>query len=72
MQQVEYIIRYTDSFEEIANSNLYALNKKMWYGTEITTDIKKKVITVNDKNKPIKDFIDIPEEKNNLITTEEK
>jgi hypothetical protein len=29
MQQVEYIIRYTDSFEEIANSNLYALNKKM-------------------------------------------
>jgi hypothetical protein len=30
---------------------------------EITTDIEKKVITVNGKNRPVKDFIDISEER---------
>jgi hypothetical protein len=30
------------------------------------------LITVNGKLRPVKDFIDIPEEKNNVITSEEK
>jgi hypothetical protein len=44
----------------------------MGYDTEITTDVVQKLITVNGKLKPVKDFIDIPEEKNNVITAEEK
>jgi hypothetical protein len=39
---------------------------------EITTDIENKVITVNGRNRPVKDFIDIQEEKNNVITAEER
>jgi hypothetical protein len=72
MQHVEDITGYTESTEEITDNNLYALNKEMGYDTEITTDVEHKVITVNGKLRPVKDFIDIPEEKNNVITSEEK
>jgi hypothetical protein len=41
----------------------------MGYNTEITTDVEHKVIIVNGKNRPVKDFIDISEEKNNVITS---
>jgi hypothetical protein len=44
----------------------------MGYNTEITADVEKKMITVNGKNRPIKDFIEIPEEKDDVITTKEK
>jgi hypothetical protein len=72
MQLVEDITGYKDCTEEIADNNLYALNREMGYDTEITTDIEHKVITVNGKNRPVKDFIDIPEKKNNIITAEER
>jgi hypothetical protein len=71
MQHVEDITGYTDSIEEITDNNLYALNREMGYDTEITTDVEHKMITVNGKNRPVKDFIDIPEEKNNVIKAEE-
>jgi hypothetical protein len=54
MQHVEDIIRYTSNLEEITDNNLFALNKEMGYDTEITTDIEKKVITVNGKFRQIK------------------
>jgi hypothetical protein len=44
----------------------------MRYDTEIVKDVKKKMITVNGKNRSVKDFIIIPEEVNNIITAEEK
>jgi hypothetical protein len=44
----------------------------MGYDTEITTDVEHKVITANGKLRPVKDFIDIPEEKNNVLKSEEK
>jgi hypothetical protein len=72
MQHVEDITSYTNSTEEIIDNNLYVLNREMGYDTEITTDVERKVITVNGKNRPVKDFIDIPEERNNAITSEEK
>jgi hypothetical protein len=72
IQHVEDITGYTDSVEEITDNNLYALNREMGYDTEITTDVEHKSITVNGKLRPVKDFIDIPEEKNNVITSEEK
>jgi hypothetical protein len=72
MQHVEDITGYTDSTEEIIDSNLYALNREMGYDTKITTDIENKMITANGKNRSVKDFIDIPEEKNNVIASEEK
>jgi hypothetical protein len=72
MQHVEDITGYTDSTEEITDNNLYALNKEMGYDTEIATDVEQKSITVNGKLKAVKDFIDIPEERNNVITAEEK
>jgi hypothetical protein len=36
----------------------------MGYDMEIATDIKEKMITVDGKNKPVNDFIDIGEEEN--------
>jgi hypothetical protein len=72
MQHVEDITRYTDSLEEITDNSLYALSKEMGYDTEITTDVEKKMITVNGKNRPIKDFIAIPGEVNDIINAEEK
>jgi hypothetical protein len=72
MQHVEDITGYTDSIEEITDNNLYALNREMGYDTEIITDVEHKVIAVNGTNTPVKDFIDIPEEKNNVITSEER
>jgi hypothetical protein len=72
MQHVEDITGYTDSIEEITDNNLYALNREMGYDTEITTDVEHKLITVNGKLRSVKDFIDIPEERNNVITSEEK
>jgi hypothetical protein len=62
MQHVDDITGYADSTEEITDNNLYALNREMGYDTEITTDVGNKVITVNGMNRPVKDFIDIPEE----------
>jgi hypothetical protein len=44
----------------------------MEYDTEISTDVEKKKITVNGKNRFVKDFSDIPEVKNNVITSEDK
>jgi hypothetical protein len=72
MQHVEDITGYIDSTEEITDNNLYALNREMRYNTEITTDVEQKLTTVNGKLRPVKDFIDIPKEKNNTITSEEK
>jgi hypothetical protein len=72
MQHVKDITGYIDSTEEITDNNLYALNREMGYDTEITTHMENKVITVNGKNRPVKDFIYIPEEKDNVITSEEK
>jgi hypothetical protein len=72
MQHVEDITGYTDSTEEITGNNLYALNREMGYDTEITTDVEHKLITVNGKLRPVKDFIDIPEEKNNVINQKKK
>jgi hypothetical protein len=72
MQHVEDITEYTNSTEDITDNNLYALNKEMGYDTEIMTDVEQKTITVNGKLQEVKDFIDIPEERNNIITSEEK
>jgi hypothetical protein len=44
----------------------------MEYDTEKTTDVEKKVITVNGKNRPVEDLITIPEEVNDKTTAEEK
>jgi hypothetical protein len=44
----------------------------MGYDTEITTEVEHKSITVNGNLRPVKDFIDIPEEKNNVIASKEK
>jgi hypothetical protein len=71
-QHVEDITGYTDSTEEITDNNLYALDNEMEYGTEIITDVEKKVITVNGKNRPVTNIIEIPVEKNPIITAEEK
>jgi hypothetical protein len=70
MQYVEDITRYTDSLEEITDNNLNTLNKEIGYDTEIATDVEKKVITVNGKNRPVRDFIEIPEEKKAIIIAE--
>jgi hypothetical protein len=43
----------------------------MGYDRKINTDVENKVITVNGKNRPVKGFIDIPEERNNIITSKE-
>jgi hypothetical protein len=72
MEHKEDITIYTNNEEEITYYNLYTLNKEMGYDLEIATDVKGKMITVDGKNKPVKDFIDIPEESNNIITVEEK
>jgi hypothetical protein len=72
MQHVEDITRYIDSLEEIIDYNLYALNKEKGYDTEITTDVEKKMIAVNGKNKPVKDSISFPQEVKDTITTEER
>jgi hypothetical protein len=72
MQHVEDISECTDSTEEITDNSLYALNKEMGYDTKVSTNIEQKMITVNGKLKAVKDFIDIPEERNNVITSEEK
>jgi hypothetical protein len=72
MQHVEDITGYTDNTEEITDNNVHALNREIGYDTEITIEVENKVITGNGKNRPEKDFIDISEETNNVITSEEK
>jgi hypothetical protein len=44
----------------------------MNYNTEMVTNIKREMITVNGENRPVKDFENIPEDKNNIVTAEEK
>jgi hypothetical protein len=72
IQHVEDISRYTDNLEEITDYNLYALTREMIYDTEIATDINRKVITICRKNRPVKDFISIPEEGVDKVIAEEK